>query len=73
MIRVSGGEKDPALLETFPYSADAVGRAVFMQSRILAWGERAVAGVDVAAGEDVGGGEGGGVVDAAEEEDLVLR
>lgn len=33
--------------------------------------ERAVLGGEVPAGEDVGGGEGGGCLDAVEEEDLV--
>ncbi|KAL8958489.1 MAG: hypothetical protein Q9193_004466 [Seirophora villosa] len=65
-------EQDPALLETLPDGADAVCRAVLVQPDIPPQRrQRPVRGVDVAPREDVGGGEGGGSLHAAQQEDLV--
>lgn len=65
-------EQDPALLETLPDGADAVCRAVLVQPDVPPQRrQRPVRGVDVAPREDVGGGEGGGSLHAAQQEDLV--
>ena len=64
-------EEDAAFFETFADGGTAVGEAVDVAVRGGRWGEGTVLGGDVAAGEDVGGGEGGGCADAVEEEDAV--
>lgn len=66
------GEEDARLLERLAER----GEPVRFRVRVELWrggrGERRlVEGGDVAAGEDVRGGEGGGGLDAVEEEDLV--
>ncbi len=65
------GEEEAAFFETFPDRGVPVGRAVFVSVGVRGWGEGTVLGGDVAAGEDVSGGEGGGCADAVEEEDAV--
>ena len=65
------GEEETAFFETFSDRGVSVGGAVFVVVGVGGWGEGTVLGGDVAAGEDVGGGEGGGCADAVEEEDAV--
>lgn len=65
------GEEDAAFFETFPDGGVPVGEAVAVAVGGGGWGEGAVLGGEVAAGEDVGGGEGGGCADAVEEENAV--
>lgn len=65
------GEEDAAFFETFADGGVAVGEAVLVSGGVCWGGEGTVLGGDVAAGEDVGGGEGGGCAYAMEEEDAV--
>ena len=65
------GEEETAFFETFADGGVAVGGAVFVSVRVARWGQGTVLGGDVAAGEDMSGGEGGGCADAVEEEDAV--
>ena len=64
-------EEDAAFFETFPDGGVAVGGAVAVAGGGGGRGEGTVLGGEVAAGEDVGGGERGGCADAVEEEDAV--
>lgn len=64
-------EEDAAFFETFADGGKAVGGRVDVAGGGGGWGKGTVLGREVAAGEDVGGGEGGGCADAVEEEDAV--
>ncbi len=65
------GEEETAFFETFADGGVAVWGAVFVSVGVARWGQGTVLGGDVAAGEDMSGGEGGGRADAVEEEDAV--
>ena len=66
------GEEDAGFFEELADRADAVRGAVEMAVDVGGrGGERAVGGVEIAAWEDVGGGEGGGCFAPMEEEDVV--
>lgn len=65
-------EQYTAFLEALSYCTHSVRGAVFVEMDIALGWEGTIVGVDVPAGEDVGGGEGGGLLDAPEEEDGVL-
>ena len=65
-------EQDAGLFEEFADRAGAVGEIVLMAEGVgVGWSDGPVEGGEVAAREDVGGGEGGGGLDAVGEEDLV--
>lgn len=67
-------EQDPALLERLADGAHAVCLAVGVSRGIILRGDCAVVkGIKVAAREHMCGREGGGLLDAVEEEDCVLR
>ena len=66
-------QQNPALLKRLSYSCKPISRPIYMSLwRIWFW-NRSIMGLGQSAtGENVGGGEGGGGLDAVEEQDLVL-